>query len=218
MYIKKNNLSIIHIPKTGGTSINKDFFSRKHFFKPLVTCHLGHLALKEIYERKMYDFEATGKEKIVEIDLNEKYGVKTMNGVVKSKKISIVRHPVTRMISYYQFVKQYERDFFPEINEMSFEEFLLENETILSSQRAFWKQCDYLFYKNKTVDYVIKFENLVSIEKVFLDLGINFKLKNHELKTDKSYFNLSSTALEIIENKYKDDFNTFEYEVEDFII
>ena len=50
VYIKKNNFSIIHIPKTGGSSINKDLFNRRSIFGPLVKCHLGHLTLREILE------------------------------------------------------------------------------------------------------------------------------------------------------------------------
>jgi hypothetical protein len=59
---------------------------------------------------------------------------------------------------------------------------------------------------------------LQSIEKVFEKLGIAFTLKNHELKTDKSKFELSNSALEIIEQKYKEDFLRLEYDIENYSI
>lgn len=218
VYVKKNNFSIIHIPKTGGSSINKDLFNRRSIFGPLVKCHLGHLTLREIVERKSTDFVLPGKPEIKEFSLDERFGTKILNEIIDSRKISIVRHPVTRIVSYYHYVKQYESHLFPEIEEMSFEEFLKVSETTLSKQRAFWKQCDYIFINEKTVDYIIKYEELQSIEKVFEKLGIAFTLKNHELKTDKSKFELSNSALGIIEQKYKEDFLRLEYDVENFSI
>ena len=218
VYVKKYNFSIIHIPKTGGSSINKDLFSRRSIFGPLVKCHLGHLTLKEILERKSTDFVLPAKPKVKEFSLDERFGTKILDEIIDSRKITIVRHPVTRMVSYYHYVKQYESHLFPEIEEMSFEEFLKISETTLSKQRAFWKQCDYIFFNEKTVDYVIKYEELQSIEGVFEKLGIKFSLKNHELKTDKAKFELSNFALEIIEKKYKEDFSRLGYEVENFSI
>ena len=218
VYVKKNNFSIIHIPKTGGSSINKDLFNRRSIFGPLVKCHLGHLTLREIVERKSTDFVLPAKPEIKEFSLDERFGTKILNEIIDSRKISIVRHPVTRIVSYYHYVKQYESHLFPEIEEMSFEEFLKVSETTLSKQRAFWKQCDYIFINEKTVDYIIKYEELQSIEKVFEKLGIAFTLKNHELKTDKSKFELSNSALGIIEQKYKEDFLRLEYDVENFSI
>ena len=218
VYVKKNNFSIIHIPKTGGSSINKELFNRKSFLGPLVKCHLGHLTLKEILERKSMDFVSSAKPEVEEFSLDEKYGTKILNEIINSRKISIVRHPVTRMVSYFNYVKQYESHLFPEIKQISFEEFLKISDTTLSKQRAFWKQCDYIFYNEKTVDYIIRFEELKSIEEVFKKFGLKFTLKNHELKTDKSKFELSNSALELIEERYKEDFLKLGYEIDKFNI
>lgn len=213
VFIKNANLSLLHIPKTAGTSINSQLFEMKRNLRPLVTCHLGHATIKEIYTEKAIDFKQPGSSDLVETNLNDIFGVKNLKKIQNSKKIAIVRNPITRLASYYFYTKQFTSDIFPEINNMTLEDFLLDKSTTLSMQRAFWKQVDYVFYEDKAVDYIIKYENLNDIKTLFKEFKINIHLDEKKLKTTKENLAITSKAIEIIYTRYRDDFEAFDYKI-----
>jgi|MDTC01.3.fsa_nt_gb hypothetical protein len=215
VFIKNANLSLLHIPKTAGTSINSQLFEMKRYLRPLVTCHLGHSTIKEIYNEKAIDFKQPGSSDLVVTNLNDKFGVKNLKNIQHSKKIAIVRNPITRLASYYFYTKQFTSDIFPEINNMTLEDFLLDKSTTLSMQRAFWKQVDYVFYEDKTVDYIIKYENLNDIKTLFKEFKINIHLDENKLKTTKENSEITSKAVEIIYTRYRDDFEAFDYKIDE---
>lgn len=215
VFIKNANLSLLHIPKTAGTSINSQLFEMKRYLKPLVTCHLGHATIKEIYNEKAIDFKQAGSSDLVVIDLNDKFGVKNLKKIQNSKKIAIVRNPISRLTSYYFYTKQFTSNIFPEINNMTLEDFLLDKSTTLSMQRAFWKQVDYVFYEDKAVDYIIKYENLNDIKTLFKEFKINIHLDENKLKTTKENSAITNKAVEIIYERYRDDFEAFDYNIDE---
>ena len=215
VFIKNANLSLLHIPKTAGTSINSQLFEMKRYLRPLVTCHLGHATIKEIYTEKSIDFKQAGSSELVVINLNDKFGVKNLQKIQNSKKIAIVRNPIFRLASFYFYTKQFTSDIFPEINNLTFEDFLLDKSTNLSMQRAFWKQVDYVFYEDKAVDYIIKYENLNDVITLFKEFKINIHLNENRLKTTKENSAITTKALDIIYTRYRDDFEAFDYKIDD---
>lgn len=189
-------LKFIHIPKTGGTSIeNFGFF---HGFK------WGKV------DKKYYNkFKTTSPGSIWHATLptlpDEFY-----EGY---DKFCVVRNPYDRILSsvYCGFRSDYP---------VTKEDFNLEIKTnILSNQNIHYaKQFDYV-YKNdkKVVQHVLKFETLkTDLENLLLSYGIesNFNIKSNQ-SHPKKYTSLDFTTdtLELINKVYFKDFETFGYEI-----
>lgn len=198
MYIPSLNISFIHIPKTAGSTLNSKVSEKMEF-------NIGHTTMGEIIDEKI-NIPKWGDYKRL---------------ILNSHKFSIIRHPYDKIKSYYFYIKKFENGLWGDINKISFDKYLFEPETInsnkygkLSNQRALWTQTDFLYYNNKLcVDQVILFENFKE-EVVELFLSKNSKLENfdeHKLKTDSSKFELSDKHKEFIYEKYKEDFENFNF-------
>jgi hypothetical protein len=189
-------LKFIHIPKTGGTSIeNFGFFYGFKWGK---------------VDRNYYNkFKTTSPGSIWHATLP----TLPDNFYEGHDKFCVVRNPYDRILSsvYCGFKSSY-----PETKD----DFNLEIKTnILSNQNIHYaNQFDYV-YKNdkKIVQHVLRFENLKSdIDNLMLLYGIksDFNIKSNQ-SHQKKYTSLDFTpdTLELINKVYFKDFETFGYEI-----
>jgi len=189
------NLKFIHIPKTGGTSIenfgffygfkwgkvDKNYYNR---FKTTSPGSIWHATLPTLPD-EFYD----GYD-----------------------KFCVVRNPYDKILSsvYCGF-----RSSYPETKE----DFNSEIKTnILSNNNIHYaRQYDYVYKDGeKIVQHVLRFDNLKSeIENLLLSYGIksDFNIKSNQSHTKKyTVLDISPDSLELINKFYDKDFESFGYE------
>ena len=192
MIIEKHKTIFVHIPKNAGTSI-------KIFF--------GMEGSKDIFPVSQHDTIEDIKEKIP-------------NKYKEYKKFTIVRNPYGRMISWFFYLKK-------KTNPTNFITGEVNKEQLEFKQNIDFKQWvksnfkyfniysrDLLMPQYNWVDesvVILKFENLKEeLEKFFkykIDIPHN-NATNHEKYTN--YYDQES--LNIVYDKYKKDFEKFNYE------
>lgn len=208
MLDKKNKVLFIHIPRTGGTSIERLIglpFTPDNLCGVINNKALQHMTAKEIRNRIGAD------------EFNYYW------------KFSVVRHPYTRMVSEFHWRPKVQVRQFPKLKFGSnFIQFLTRVKSIVKNN----KYSDSVFhdhfipqYKYLTIDdddklvtdYVIRFENLVS----------EFEVVKEKLGSDKSlikcqssgYSNMDSRSIltpkakKLIQEIYAKDFELFGFSV-----
>lgn len=191
LYIPKFEAVFIHIYKTAGTSLR---LALHEIDENCEEIGIGHADYKEVSEL---------------IDLSDK------------KVFSVVRNPYDWVYSLYQYGLHYESHPFHKIClRNSFESFLVwyfENMYKYSLQSGIngklQTQTDYLSDGDVIqVKHIFKMENL---EQELNNSGIfenNIVLGRHNC-TPYNKPDLSKTAIDMINNKYKNDFINFKYEM-----
>lgn len=189
----------IHIPKTGGTSIENLFnyklnFSKYHLPRYLTEHQLQHLSLDYIYRYDLLDLE--------EIDFI----------------FTIVRNPYTRIISEYYW-SQYNK-------KMTFTKFLIYVKRILCTNNTsdddyihYTKQSKFIKSSTSIPIKIFKFEQFDKIYEYLKKLFPNLKYR-HNYKTNvtnslskMSIDDLSYEDISLINELYEDDFHRFGYKM-----
>ena len=207
-YFKNNDVNIlfIHIPKTGGSSV-EIYFSKKYNIqlnsKSLCTFIAGETKLNE------------------NIIINSSLQHLTYNQIVKYnnvfnidfnniKIISIVRNPYKRIISDLFFLNKIK------VNTSKEETFNIINEYLLSDKYDNHNipQHNFVTDDNKQVIkniHILKNENLINDMK---NLGyIDFDIHHNKNLNNVNYYNyLNNKSIEIINEYYHLDFILFNYE------
>tara|TARA_R110001583_G_scaffold158862_1_gene310701 strand:- start:318 stop:914 length:597 start_codon:yes stop_codon:yes gene_type:complete len=193
-FIHEHDLLFVHIPKTGGTSIEKKF----HLEHSYSNCY-RHDEL--LFPAKNTMFSPQHYTPDIIKDLYE-------NWFNNYKKFTIVRNPYTRSISEYFFRNNVstfnDDDFYIWICKFCITGYLSDH--VLP-------QSDYFI--GAEYDYVLKFESLNDdFKNMCVELGIDPELGHH----NKSAVNcgncvekLSQKSIETINKKYTDDFTNFGY-------
>jgi len=204
-YYKEINTLFIHIPKTGGTSL-EEYLSRNSS-QTLYSCgiennilfekynihtvSLQHLTYKEIYEYK----------EMLNVDFNEHL-----------KIITIVRDPYDRIISdlfyfnlinentssndVYEIIKKYIYETYYDNHNIPQYKFLVDNNNSL--------------IPNVTI---FKTENLSQQLKDygFQDFDVNSQINPQNIKKEKYATYLNNDSIKLINEFYKKDFELFNY-------
>ena len=216
------NLTFIHIPKTGGSSITTQFSEPKRYMR----YNIGHLTMQEILKGKTV--EDWGSVKDVHSNIT--------NRVVNSYRFSIVRNPYDRIRSFYSFVMKQEREQWGLKKDFSFHDFInCRNDTSISWElrlaRAWWPQAKYItdfdkvqFMNNQElmdipwkniglVDKYIKFENLgTELPEFYKKIGFDYGDKLfHKLKSDSKQIKFTPAIKQRIYKMYEVDFKLFGY-------
>ena len=187
---KKTNFVFIHINKTGGTSIanNIKLYSKRH------------LTVKEVQEQIGLDW-------------------------FRAFTFTIVRNPYDKVVSQYEYRFRFNHDNIRTQN-ISFDEWIKftykEKRPLFrkAGQKFFSTQKEWLLNKNGKIDidYIVRFENLIEDYKMVQDIiGVKEKLPHlnkTERKPYKKYY--SEESKKIIEDYFRDDFEEFNYEYENF--
>jgi hypothetical protein len=182
-----NDVSLIHIPKTGGSTLVELFKDRQGYF------NIGHRSAYMIM--KGIDKPPNSPQNYSEL-------------FNKSHKISVVRNPYERIRSWFYFMKKYEA-FIHKYVKNGFHQFLLDIDAGLNPEVAAWTQTKYLYVNEKlAVDQIISFEKLKEeFEKTFEE-----ELIGHKWKTNSANYEIEEKSKELIRKIYKEDFVNFKYE------
>lgn len=183
----------IHIPKTGGTSLqkflNKQNIDYKYGNGRLFPKSRSAKRRKMVSNRHIHAYECTNE---------------------KSFKFAIIRNPYTRLVSYYNWLTR------PGWNP-TFEEFVegkLSNRRVGIAgpwvQQHVWimdKKCE-----NIIVDKIFRIEQLEEDVKKFFNVSGRFPNLNVST-TDDPYSYYNETTLKIVQDHFKKDFEILGYKL-----
>jgi hypothetical protein len=186
MPIFNNKITFIHIPKCGGTSIEK-FLVDKGYNMSIFN------STGSIFINGHTPQHCTYKE------------LKELN-LVTNKIFTIIRPEIERVVSEYFYILEWR----PEVRELfnGFDEFLnlfLNEENCLLFDNHNKKCKDFIIDENGIIDERIEIFNFFEIEKIENFLGIKGLEKYHYFKTDKDNFIINEEQIERIKYFYKDD-------------
>ena len=206
----KHKCIFVHIPKTGGSSME---------------CVLGMLPPNELYGFE--DYNGTKFDNSVGIQMAskgaklkclqhlgahqimERYSLDIWGSYFK---FAFVRNPFDLVVSNYNYVLQKRKDLHKRYSlteNMSFEDFL-------KSDIYKIKQKNYVCNKNGEIilDFIGRYENIVDDFRYVckkIDLGFQLpKINESKRKDYREYY--SKETKEIVEKTYKDDIELFKYE------
>lgn len=203
VWCKKNKLIFIHIPKTGGTTIEE-------YLNLFQKCN-GY-----------GDFNGKSLQHLIGSDIKELLGDDFNNFF----RFTIVRNPIDRAISEYYW-NEIGHGF---KNGKSFDEFLdiVEEKLKGNCQKTYLDhylhQSKFIYDKNNNilVDKIFRFENFDKIEEFMLKNYKNnsnkFEKKNVGLVRKKNEIKLTVSQKARIYKIYKDDFINFNYQIDEEII
>lgn len=185
----KNKIVFIHIPKTGGSSIQEQLISSgdellfwSPEFKKVNTHTPQHSTFSEL---------------------------KQMNLLPSGFKIvSCIRHPFARYISQYNYKRTFQ-NFECDIHEFT-EWFFNDSDNITDNHNL--SMFEYLKNDEGEVDksiLLIKFPNI----KEEFEAITGIRLDKHEMNSTKYITNLPEEIKEIVYNKWKDDFEKFDFKI-----
>ena len=189
----QKKLLFIHIPKCGGTSIEKSFPEKRPFigygiFKNKALQHLNYSEYKKIYHTRWNTYET----------------------------FSIVRDPYKRFISDYNFINNiYIRK---NISVLSIDDYLDRAEKILNGEEFdkyddhFYLQTSYIFNNENElmVKNLFKLENIDEIKDFLKKYDLLMLHKNKGKKTNEEVI-LTNEQKERFYNIYKKDYELLEY-------
>ena len=207
------NTIYIHIPKTGGTSIEKYLnIYNENGLRPNTNILHGHVPIK--FEDNEYDPLNVGGlagYNLQHLTSNEIKKLLTVQIYQKYFKFTFIRNPWDRMVSEYKWA-YYSLSFEDYINRILY---VVENRIKLETKNAHFRpQIEYI---NNDLDFIGRFENFnQDIEKVSSLIGLDFDIKKlpHEKKTNRKHYKeyYNEQTKQIINNIYKDDIKQFDYE------
>jgi len=209
-YYENKNILYIHIPKTGGTSIENFFFKKFNVVPCFQSLHSDGQVLKEIpYSLQHSTFN--------DIKNNNKYFNIDFNNLTI---ISSVRNPYDRIISHLFFKNLIKKDENPEIVEQILKDLLI-RKNYFKYDNHITPQYIFIMNKNKILKkcVILKMENLQSNMNrlgfndfdFFQNVSNKYEYNNiHNIKYLK-YLNKKSIFL--INNFYKYDFIIFNYKM-----
>ncbi len=199
-----NRCIFVHIPKTGGTSIENLIWTNPRTTSDLCMGFIGK------YHNK---YQTGGLQHLFATHIREEVG----NDIFSSYyKFTILRNPWDKAISQFSYMDKREdlRDFIGMKKGDCFKKYL---SLIRNKKHVQWEsQVNFLRDLNGDwlVDYMGKFETFSeSVFHILSTIGIRVTAIPHENKGDRgSYQNYYDTeSMEMIASMYSDDISTFGY-------
>ena len=203
-FYKKINVLFIHIPKTGGTSIENYFYKKYSIDRTLNTLYsdmrlvlskhsLQHSTYKELYDNKEY--------------LNIPFGKKL-------KIITVVRNPYERIISDLFFFNLINKSSTPEEVTAVIKDYLYNDTSVVKYDNHPLPQTAFLINEYGTISENIHILRLENINQDMYELGFpDFNIcDNVTNKFQLNYFTLlTNESIKIINKFYKKDFKMLDY-------
>lgn len=218
MAIINNTFSFIfiHVPKAAGTSVTNAFSAYTNYCDLEVGGTAFGERLQPIYRNRF--------------GIYKHIPARELKNIIGSKdwsryfKFSIVRHPADRLLSIFNFLKQWEGTPIPLKEKLetfdSFESFVLSEiwKSRPGPDNIFFPQCHWLCDgDNLLVDYVGKLESLKESITEIIELASLPKSKFTGVERlnassgGKHYDNISLKSKRLINEFYKSDFEIFNY-------
>ena len=178
-------IRFIHIPKTGGISVVKWLKNTDIHFKVGRPCPDGF--------GKIHSTASYWKERHPKKEIN---------------MFSIVRNPFTRLVSYYRYIKSYDKNL-----DLSWEEFVY-NKTTFCKHKPWMTQTEYICDVNKKiiVNKILYFENLENELQNFFKINIPLSIENitntKNINYYESYYK-NQDIVSIVKEHFRDDFEKF---------
>ncbi len=238
----QHKLLFIHIPRTGGTSIEaslgmhgnlhdiglKPYLNQKRNWQTFFGGGLQHLGIQELgFTLKSLSFKNYSKNERLKRLLDKCLSSLSVLNPIDNKenhilddylKFSVVRNPYDRFLSAYCWkYHAWEKNQEVKMNHLlNFVEILDKSPNELQKKIHFKPQYDFVFDSRKIlkVDRILRFENL---EEEFMDLCKEINLEAylpHLMKSNSIQIGDFKTnpVKEIIYQAYQKDFEVFEYE------
>jgi len=195
MISHKHNFIFIHIPKTGGTSVNHSLNKYCEVPPEILPGVRNPMAL-DMYKKHV---------KLVDI-------CKHMD-ITSFFKFCVIRNPWDRILSLYFWKTQHGKRVI-DTQELNFNSWI-KNVFLNDISHKFWaNQCDYISINNVLcMDYVIKFEDFTNDWNIVCNkLQISAPL-SHEYKTNHAPYNkyYNDESINAIHKMFKRDIDTFKY-------
>ena len=201
-YFKNENILFIHIPKTGGTSIDSYFLKKHnedvgidkliHQFIKYKNVAYQHLQLQVIYNQRD-EFN---------IDFNN------------IQIMTIVRNPYHRIMSELAFLQLVKDDTSQEITYKHIQNFIIQHNYGILRDNHIRPQYEMLTLNGKIPDN-IKILRTENLNQMMHDMGYtDFDLCRHKTLLSKPYMSyLNKESIELINKFYEKDFEYFNYEI-----
>jgi hypothetical protein len=201
----KLNCLFIHIPKTGGHSVEKTIWEKHEFTEE--NFWMGFV------DRYRNPYQTGGLQHLTGMKLRQLLGRDRFDDFYK---FTVVRNPYDRAVSQYKYMGR-RKDLRKFIKMKPGDSFLEYLGKIQKRTHVQWEpQVSFLYdYTGKLlVDNVVRFENIQSeLSSVLSHLNLNKKLLHENASKDKTPFQsfYCDESKKIIEQIYHDDFEMLDY-------
>lgn len=202
-YFEDLNILFIHIPKTGGSSVEKYFEKKinKKLSKNLLYSKTEKFNEMHSYQHMTFNEILKNKE-LLKININDETFIFT-----------IVRNPYERIISELFFRKMINKSSCPKYVEKKIINYLKSKETYDNHKIP---QYSFIIFENGIINNNIKIMKTENLNNNMKNLGFNDFENIEELKTHRNnldyYSYLNNNSIKIINEYYLSDFIIFDYE------
>ena len=190
------NIIFIHIPKCGGTSVENALFKPHEKTAETLFTLEGHPLHNKYETGGLQHLSAPKVKELVGNDIYDNFF-----------KFAVVRHPVKRLISQYNYTYQF--PYFVDMLNLQFKNFTFREylEAIKNKYHVHWRPQHEFIYDNDRflVDKIYKLENIKDLE---IDLDI--KLPHHN-KSTKAITSITERDESIIKNIFEKDYELLDY-------
>lgn len=206
MYISIiNKLGFIHIPKNGGSTISRVLSQHLTYFDILVG---GVKEYKEIDHHYHRNFKISKHSTYEQM--------KKYTDQFEINWFTIFREPISRVVSIYKFSKKERQNLYIGYDYRNINTFIQSDRFINSNgvDLLHASQSSFLKVNNKLNEEIKIFplENLTLLSNYLskaLDKKIDISIKEN-VSTANESFNLEKKSIEIIYNKYSEDFDLYQ--------
>lgn len=212
--LHNKKLIFVHIPKTGGTSIENalDIQTHQEFFgfQRCGECMPEILEKFSIEERNKIKY--TTPQHLTALQLKTIFGDTTFN---KYQKFTIVRNPYDRLVSEYCYIKQTVNKHFICYKNLDFAQFVVKCLNLPNMARHalfdnhFTPQSKFIepFKPNKKF-IVFKFEEIAKVFEWLSVESVHLR-QSDDRKPWQEYY--TPELMQMVYNFYKEDFDNFNY-------
>jgi hypothetical protein len=202
----------VHIPKTGGTSIEKILgMYHEQWMHPDIDKYHGFFPVKRKYIHNPLALDNLNGYYLQHLTLNEIYELSNNQKSKSLFKFTFVRNPWDRLVSEYVWKYQHLNfdKYIYKVQEVVKNRILLETNNI-----HFRPQVEFI---NEDIDYIGRFENFQNDVKKIIH---QFKLEPntfipHEKKSHKTHYAkyFTEETSEIVKKIYSEDIDQFDYKI-----